>query len=301
MRFVSAAAILSLMASGAWASTFSINTNPFLPAVTSSTPISGDSLDGNGIRIAQARAGASVGSGSLGYGNGQGSSSATSDITDIVFSGPGPFVQANITLVFDAFIGTYAEGWGSEIGTFGSSTFNQFQFSYGGLGPGGNFSMNLQTGQDPTFSNPEGLTYSFTLQNQTTQLLTNVVNNIAWAGVGVDSVYFLTGEIHFTQVVPTGTPLDMFFFIRTLSQGDAPAFSNAVASTDAMNTFGFAAGSGSFDLPEGYTVNAPSIGLVDGHIPGASVPESSSALLAGAGFLAMLAARAARRTFGARV
>jgi hypothetical protein len=51
---------------------------------------------------------------------------------------------------------------------------------------------------------------------------------------------------------------------------------------DALDPFGLIPGFSSFDLPDGYSVNAASIGLVNGQIPGA-VPEPASAVLFGVG------------------
>jgi len=64
---------------------------------------------------------------------------------------------------------------------------------------------------------------------------------------------------------------------------------SASCAFDAYDPWGFIPGFASFDLPEGYTVNAESINLVDGIVPGAIAPEPGSPVLAGTGCTLILA------------
>lgn len=98
-----------------------------------------------------------------------------------------------------------------------------------------------------------------------------------------------------TFVVPVGTPFDISlqlavgastYYSVNASSGPGPWTLDLFALSDFSNTLTFATGRPVFDVPEGYTVNSLSAGIVDNLFV---VPEPSTAtlLLLGIGVLAL--------------
>jgi hypothetical protein len=132
----------------------------------------------------------------------------------------------------------------------------------------------------------------------TTEILGHV-----FAGVSSQQTYFLHGSFDSGRTtVPVGVPIAMNFQLDSTAQTESFFVSSAFALVDGLNTMGFPIGVPVFDLPSGFTVNAPSIGLVNNVIPGdivpgpPGVPEPPSLLLlvVGLGGLAFIRLTRAR-------
>jgi hypothetical protein len=124
-----------------------------------------------------------------------------------------------------------------------------------------------------------------------------------YVGSNVQQIYFLHGYFDSGRTtVPVGVPILMNFSIASAAQTISFFVSGAHAVVDGRNTMGFPIGVPVFELPSGFTVNAPSIGLVNNVIPGdivpgpPGVPEPSSLLLlvVGLGGLAFIRLTRAR-------
>jgi len=294
------AVLLALVAGpcrSADASTFDIELSNFVQ-LSQFTPWSNGLFDNNDLLVSAGHAGATDGSLSMAYGNSFNFASATSNIRDIVFSGPGPTVQVSGNLLFDVDFSRYFEGWSGNGVTDDSFTGSQLGIQFGGDFGSGSFQFAFGSNQDlPTITNPDNDPYTFTQLSREVNLLSSVIGGQPWVGAGFSETYFLTGEMSFQQTVPTGIPLFMQLNMFTATSSlSGTVIAEAAGETDGLNTFGFPTGNAVvFDLPAGYTANASSIGLVDNSIPSSEVPEPGSASLLSGGCAAFVVLALARR------
>jgi hypothetical protein len=303
---------LTVGASGAWASTFSAFAGP-VNVANSSTPVFVFNYNSAvGLVDASARADASVGSEAKAFAVGAGpftptfaqqSASGFSSIDDIFFKGPGSTVDATITLPFHIGFSRYFEVWDASSGLT-STTDQTFTLQFGGTNI-----QNFDT-MDGDFSSAEeiptitfqhipdnpAVAFTFTKIFENDVLLTAVVNGHAAAGIGKDENFFMSGTVTLHQGFSVGSPLSLNLKLSTSATANALFVSSADAETGGMQTFGFPTGVSAFALPAGFTVNAESIGLVDGVVPDSSAPEPGTVLLFSAGCLAMAMRRIRRRT-----
>jgi len=207
----------------------------------------------------------------------QASGFAQSNIDDVIFSGPGSFVTATVTLPFLSL--QTGEFWLTPFGNSGTSGSLTFSVSFGqyagslGLGyVGDDFSHQLV---------PTGSGWDYSLVQTIGPPVLSACGDppdAVCAHWGVS--YQLNGSVTFTESFPVGTPVRLIMTVQG-SCGAGGIFP-ADCQYDALDPFGLIPGFSSFDLPDGYSVNAESIGLVNGQIPGA-VPEPASAVLFGVG------------------
>lgn len=214
---------------------------------------------------------------------------ADSNVDDVIFNGPGSFVTATVTLPFTSL--QTGEFWLTPFGNSGANgslTFgvNFFQYS-GSIGLG-------YTGDDLTDNlvvNGSGWNYSLvpTIGPPVLSACGSPQDAVC-AHWGVS--YQLNGSVTFTEMFPVGTPLQLHMNVQG-SCGAGGTFS-ADCEFDALDPFGLIPGFASFDLPDGYTVNAESIGLVNGSIP-SSVPEPAPVILLGTGLALIVGLRRVSR------
>jgi len=282
-----AAAIFGLAILTGTASASSFTVTLFTNSSSSSSPLceagAATSVSG-GPESVVGCAGASVGlKGSAASGGGtinslaQTGGSAESNIDDVIFSGPGSFVNATVTLPFLSL--QTGEFWLTPFGnsdaagslTFGVS-FGQYAGSIGLGYVGDDFSHQLV---------PTGSGWNYSLVQTIGPPVLSACGDppdAVCAHWGVS--YQLNGSVTFTESFPVGTPVRLIMTVQG-SCGAGGIFP-ADCQYDALDPFGLIPGFSSFDLPDGYSVNAESIGLVNGQIPGA-VPEPASAVLFGVG------------------
>jgi len=282
-----AAAIFGLAILTGTASASSFTVTLFTNSSSSSSPLceagAATSVSG-GPESVVGCAGASVGlKGSAASGGGtinslaQASGFAQSNIDDVIFSGPGSFVTATVTLPFLSL--QTGEFWLTPFGNSGTSGSLTFSVSFGqyagslGLGyVGSDFTHQLV---------PNGSGWDYSLVQTIGPPVLSACGDppdAVCAHWGVS--YQLNGSVTFTESFPVGTPVRLIMTVQG-SCGAGGIFP-ADCQYDALDPFGLIPGFSSFDLPDGYSVNAESIGLVNGQIPGA-VPEPASAVLFGVG------------------
>jgi|GEM_PF-5295343 len=202
---------------------------------------------------------------------------AESNIDDVIFTGPGSFVNATVTLPFLSL--QTGEFWLTPFGNSGASgtlTFGVSFYQYAGsIGLG-------YTGDDFTHQLvPTGSGWDYSLVQTIGPPVLSACGDpqdAVCAHWGVS--YQLNGSVTFTESFPVGTPLRLVMTVQG-SCGAGGIFP-ADCQYDALDPFGLIPGFSSFDLPDGYSVNAESIGLVNGQIP-AAVPEPAPAVLFGVG------------------
>ena len=240
-------------------------------------------------------------------------SRATSSIDDIVFSGPGATVETQVTIPFDALLllrvdhfvdleGLVVNG-GATVGL--STTASMFC----GNSCGFNSTLTVDwVAPDPfvpTVSSADPrIVYSLEFLGETVQLMTTTeILGHSFAGASLERTYFLHGYFDSGRTtVPVGVPILMNLLISSSAQTESFFVSSGFAVVDGRNTMGFPIGVPVFDLPSGFTVNAPSIGLVNNVIPGdivpgppgVSEPPSLLLLVVGLGGLAFLRLTRAR-------
>jgi len=294
------AAILTTAAS---ASTFTLN---LFTDVTSPTPFGlseGSTSVSGGPESAVGYAGSFVGiKGSAGSAGGslafaQSQALADSVITDVVFTGPGSFVTATVTLPFTSL--QTGEFWLTPFGNSGTSgsltfglTFNQYAGSIG-LG----YTGDDAPGSDPSCLSAVGCNlgisgsgWSYSLVSTIGPPVLSSCGDPASAVCAHWSVsYQLNGSVSFTELFPVGTPLLMHMSVQGGCSAGGPF--PASCQYDALDPFGLIPGFASFDLPDGYSVNAESVGLVNGVIPGGAAPEPGPAILMAAGMALIVALR----------
>jgi hypothetical protein len=296
---------LTMWTSSGWASTFSAFAGPVI-VQNSSTPVFVFNYNTTlGLFDATARADASVGAEAKAFAQGAGpftpifaqqSASGRSSIDDIIFKGPGATVNATITLPFHMEFLRYHEEWDAFTG-LSSSTDQTFTISFGGSNIqnfdtiDGDFTSAQEV---PTISfqhipNNPAVAFSFTKIFEDDVFMTAVIDGKAAAGIGRDEGFYLSGAVTLQQTFPVGVPLLLNLQLSTTDTAQALYITSASGVTAGMQTFGIPTGVSAFDLPPGYTVNAESIGLVDGVVPDASSPEPGTVLLFSAGCLVMMA------------
>lgn len=236
-------------------------------------------------------------------------SSARSSIDDLVFSGPGATVQTEVRIPFHAF---YTLGIDS-LGNLGGDVFKGT--ASGGVTLSGNmqcgnscgYSFSLDTAYlapdpftpTPTASPGSGgqLVYSLDFLFGSVKLLkTDEVFGQVYLGSHRSRDFELNGYFDSgLMTVPVGVPILVNFSMSSGASTTAFFVSGAFAQIDGRHTLGYQQGVPVFDLPAGFTVNAPSIGLVNNVIPATGTPEPRSACLAGFGCVALWAAVRIRR------
>jgi hypothetical protein len=244
-----------------------------------------------GFDSGTACAGASVGvMGSAGQPGGSSAgvfTEANTNISDLIFSGPGTSVTATVTIPFTSIILEDFQAWpagpsgaGARI-AFGV-TFGQYQ---GGVGIG-------TDGDTYTPSVTSGTGWSFSVVPTFGITLLTCCNPPQIGSEHSNSFQF-NGSLTFTQTFPVGVVIPVVFDVQGqcsaagLNQDAFPSD----CQFDALDPFGFVAGFSSFNLPPGYSVDAPSIGLVNGQIPSSAAPEPGAMVLLGPGCAILLAGR----------
>jgi hypothetical protein len=109
------------------------------------------------------------------------------------------------------------------------------------------------------------------------------------AGFAVHDAVQLRGAFVLSGMVPVGAPLTLQFRLSLASRAFGGFGLDASGTASALNVLYLSRGARVFELPEGYTANSPSLGLVENFVPEPSEP----ALWAGA--VAALASVGRRR------
>ena len=220
---------------------------------------------------------------------------ATANITDILFSGPGSTVPATVTLAFNSVaIGEYqtwafgssgvSGGFQFGVSVAGSPT-SVIEFDYSG-------DSNGDSQKFPDGDSVPGWAFTLVPTFDVTLLKDDQGNVGAEHGFS----YTWNGGYTFTTTFPVGTPVSILMGMTgSCGAGSSRGFP-ADCKFDALDPFGFIPGTVAFQLPEGYTVNAPSIGLVDGMIPSAGVPEPRSTVVLVTGCILILGMRFRKRS-----
>ncbi len=108
----------------------------------------------------------------------------------------------------------------------------------------------------------------------------------AGAGESIDDVFALNGEIILTSLVSLNTPetLVLQMNLTSIAHGGNNGLLSSFGEIDALNTFGLENGQIAFDLPDGYTVNSPSLNVANNVV----IPEPTTLLLLSLGTLSLL-------------
>jgi hypothetical protein len=188
--------------------------------------------------------------------------SATSYIDDVTISGPGTSVMVTVTLPFVSFFsgeyetlpnGNSGFQGGLEYGVIFPGYTSTEDFGVSGSSSGDNYTLPPQAGWSLSVAPTYGITL---LQGP--------------LGVGAihDVSYVINGSLQFTTTVPVGSPFAISFSVGgKCGAGGGNSFLPATCQFDAYDPWGLVPGFDSFDLPDGYSINAPSIDLVDGVVP----------------------------------
>src|SRR5262245_37676131 len=96
----------------------------------------------------------------------------------------------------------------------------------------------------------------------------------AYTGFSIDEIDELKGEIILSLTVPANTPLTLDLNLQQRTRSDAFYLVGANGIIDLRDTFGVPQdGSPVFELPDGYTADSPSLGIVNTEIGRASCSE----------------------------
>lgn len=228
--------------------------------------------------------------------------SASSVIDDLVITGPAAFVQTSLQLFYHAVItvrnqqvtdGTFTNTSGASGDISLGGFLGCFTCVFGGLNGGVEFNVDAVAGG--TAASERQGTHTLQLDDLfVTPIIDPDFLGEAWAGVDKVQFWGVTGNFDSGAItLPTNTFLTLSMNMTVSDLAVGRANTSASAGVNAFNTFGLPIGTPVFDLPAGFTANAPSIGLVDNIIPAASAPEPMPMGLAAAGlaFVGMLTRR----------
>jgi len=156
-----------------------------------------------------------------------------------------------------------------------------------------NFS--LTPGAAPVIGTDDNADFSATAV-KVSQTFTTLSNpEFQLVGVGSNQIWDFSGDIHFTGTYLTNVPIFFEFDAGASAQVQVFGIASGNALVDGLGTFGIPAGVAVFDLPDGFTVNAPSIELVNGVIPADATPEPGTVVFMVIGILASGAAALRRK------
>jgi hypothetical protein len=214
-------------------------------------------------------------------------SAATSDVTDLMFAGPAPSVQFPLALTYGGIVGLNTSFLNGSNGLVSKSDARddlrlQAQLSCAGCGflINGDLQFSISSDASPRINIQAqmGTNPTIELTSQTAMPVTAIFNGEAVAGLHVSSIYGVSGSFDAGMVtVPTGVPIRLFMNINGSAHGTANNISGMFSYFDFSHTFGLPLGTPVFNLPPGFTANAPSIGLVDNVF----VPEPGTLAMAG--------------------
>jgi hypothetical protein len=241
--------------------------------------------------------------------------SAQSTVDDILFSGPGATVKTHVLIPFhaqfnlaiddlanlqgDVFKGTASAGL-----QFGANMQCGISCGFGGV-VGVDFNApDPFTPKVQTTMSFGTIAYDLTFQGEFVQLITTTpIFGEPYAGANFRREYALDGYFDSgLTTVPVGVPITMQFTVQTGVQTISFFVSGASGFMNAIDTLGLPQGVPVFDLPAGYSVDAPSIGLVNNVIPAAAgpivgvpAPASLGLMLSGLAVVGWLGRRVSQR------
>ncbi|MDJ0870019.1 MAG: hypothetical protein QNK03_28270, partial [Myxococcota bacterium] len=207
-------------------------------------------------------------------GSGTGRTLAVLRVDDLVFSGPGADVETSLHLVFDGSYTEFAEN--IETATAQSS----ITVDLGG---------SLCNGEE--YVGFRG-TYSRVLVDDDGEADPRLVENRTGVFDGVGSVP-PTGQTEFAVgpfTAPTGAPLTLEIWIEALLLASAGG-GNARATGDFALALGALDSGEVFDLPEGYTANSATAGIVANQVPEPAAGATGAAGLLATAWLAWRSSR----------
>jgi len=317
-RFVvpSLLAALLVLSPAVLASTFEVsvpgNGNQIFGSPVPVGIISDDQLGHSGALAANGRVGVATFVGvpatnALTGGSGTHDVTAFESVDDLIFTGPAALVPFHEFFHYDGSIGFSLNALGDNVGdVFQATTAVTVQLNTSVTCPGcgaqeyfGQTSIELD---DPSSSGHPDFTGTET--HPSVSLDENFAlpissNFIGQSFAGVDHIVqfsmfgvFDTGAL----LLPTNVPVSISFRIHASDSVFAQAIAGGNAYVDFGHTFGFPVGVPVFDLPAGFTANAPSIGLHDNVIgPPIAAPEPATLPLLAAALSAVAAIRLRRR------
>ncbi|HEY1337258.1 MAG TPA: hypothetical protein VGF59_07095 [Bryobacteraceae bacterium] len=225
--------------------------------------------------------------------------SAREEIDDLVINGPAPTIETSLQLFYDAIFRTQIQSFAAfeSSDTFSgaardtltiTASLNCFNCGLGQL-LNGVFEATVDSTDGPAVAREQQGSHTFAFDDDAHIVL--LISNAGFIGenwFGVDDLKFwgVSGLFDSGRItVPTNTPLTLAMNITVSEVAAANGIADAGAGVNAFNTFGLPIGTPVFDLPPGFTANAPSIGLVNNIIPGDSAPEPMSMGLVAAGLV----------------
>lgn len=223
----------------------------------------------------------------------QGSADAVALYRDIVITGPGSSVTGTLHLPFEAGLNLARFGSGQATAhvdlnavLFGLTTSEARivvnydpQISLLNVGVTGSVDP---TGTDGVALDPDGYLRQIF---KTETLIQGPI-----AGIDFDENDRLQGEMLLTGPLPVNRPftLELEMNLTSTTHGEVL---QSLSDVDASDTFGVPQGGLSvFGLPDGFTVNSPSLGIVDNVVPapaGTTVTEPPTVSLVGLGMLVL--------------
>jgi PEP-CTERM motif len=231
---------------------------------------------------------------------------ANSVVDDLVFSGPGATVQTRFIIPFSGIFGSEVQNLFDLNGVLAASSFGGPQIflnaqmvcqtCFNGLFLDGALEVDFDSREGPpkvrgNRQDSENITLAFLLSLP----ISGNINGTAVGGFDDNYIYGITGFFDSGLVtIPTGVPFELTLDLQASAQTLAGSITSGSGFFDLSHTFGLPQGVPIFDLPPGFTANAPSIGLIGNQIAPSEVPEPASLAMAALGFAVLLGIRRAR-------
>jgi len=273
--------------------TATVNTNSST-AVGPPTQFTDSGSNANGSYSGTSYAGSFVGVMAIAGGPflGQVYTDADSNIGDVTITGPGgPGAMVNMTVTLP-FIADFSGIYATVAGTASASGFSgglQFKAVFDTKTYQANFTGSGNPGSDIDTLTSVGATWTLSAVPTYGTIVDvgGTIHNDDWA---------ITGSLVLTQMFPVNMPFSIEFdVIGNCGGGGGNSQIEGSCAFNALDPWGIIPGFSSFDLPPDYSIDAPSIGLVNGVVSGTPLPATLPLFASGLGALGLIGWRRKRK------